>query len=54
MRTENVPGFHNMQHIGEPSGIMGHKPEWNDLRVSVRRGNVKEKSMILGIAFGHM
>lgn len=54
MRTENVPGFHNMQDIGEPSGIMGHKPDWNVLRVSVRRGNVKEKSTILGIAFGNM
>lgn len=33
MRTENAPGFHNMKDIGEPSGIMGHKPEWNVLRV---------------------
>jgi len=30
------PGCHNLQVIGESSGMMGQKPEWNGLRVSQR------------------
>lgn len=55
MRTENVPGFHNLQVIGQSSGMMGQKPKWNGLRVSQRSvRKCREQEYRFGITFGHM